>query len=73
MNAVTLSRWFTGSPSPKELRSAIANDPIQHLNAVFGPLPAVQPGDPSPHYQVADRLSANQVRLAGMMAIVLRF
>lgn len=72
MNAVTLSRWFTGSASSKEGQSAIANDRIRCLNGVFGPLPEERPGDQSPHYPVADKLAADQVRLASLMAVGLR-
>jgi hypothetical protein len=69
MNTVILSRWLAGSASPKEHQSAIANDGIRCLNNVFGPLPEEQPGDQSP---VADKLAADQVRLASRMAVVLR-
>ena len=72
MNAVILSRWFTGSASPKERRSAIANDAIRRLNTRFGPISEAQPTDRSPQNPVADKLSANQVRLAALMAVVLR-
>jgi len=73
MNAVTVSRWFAGSASLKERPSAIANDAIRRLDTVFGPISEAQPSDRSPHNLVADKLSANQVRLSGLMAVVLRF
>lgn len=72
MNALILSRWFAGSASPKERRSAIANDDIRHLDFRFGPISEAQPNDRSPHNPVVDKLSANQVRLAAVMAVVLR-
>ena len=71
MNAAILSRWFTGSASPKEHRSAIANHAIRRLNTRFVPISDAQPGE-RPHNPVADKLSANQVRLAALMAVVLR-
>jgi hypothetical protein len=72
MNAVILSRWFAGSASPKERRSAIANDAILRLNTSFAPISEAQPSDRSPHNPGPDNLSANQVRLAALMAVVLR-
>jgi hypothetical protein len=72
MNALILSRWFAGSASPKERRSGITNDASRHLNTRFGPISEAQPDDRSPHNPVADKLSANQVRLAALMAVVLR-
>jgi hypothetical protein len=72
MNAAILSRWFAGSASPKERRSAIANDAIRRLNTNFVPVSEAQPADRSPHNPVADKQSANQVRLAALMAVVLR-
>jgi hypothetical protein len=72
MNAVVLSRWFTGSASSTEGQSAIAYDRIQCLSGVFRPVPEAQPGDQSPHYPVAGKLAADQVRLAGLMAVILR-
>ncbi|MFY9988244.1 MAG: hypothetical protein WAK31_26050 [Chthoniobacterales bacterium] len=71
MNAAILSRWFTGPASPKEHRSAIANHAIRRLNTRFVPISDAQPGE-RPHNPVADKLSANQVRLAALMAVVLR-
>jgi len=72
MNALVLSRWFTGPASSKEGQSAIAYDRIQSLNGIFGPLPETKPEDQSPHYPLADKLAADQVRLAGLMGVVLR-
>ena len=72
MNAAILSRWLAGSASPKERPSAIANDAIRRLNIRFAPISEAQPADRSPHNPVADRPSANQVRLAALMAVVLR-
>jgi hypothetical protein len=72
MNAVVLSRWLTGSASSKEAQSAIADDRIQCLSGVFGPVPEAQLGDQSPHYPVAGKLAADQVRLASLMTVVLR-
>jgi hypothetical protein len=72
MNAVILSRSFTGSASPKEHRSGIANDASRPLNIKFVPISEAQPSDRSPHNPVADKLCANQVRLAALMAVVLR-
>jgi hypothetical protein len=69
MHTVILSRWLTGSASPKEHESAIVNDRIRCLNDAFGPLPEEQPGDQSP---VAHKPAADQVRLASRMAVVLR-
>ena len=45
MNAAILSRWFTGSASPKEHRSAIANHAIRRLNTRFVPISEAQPGE----------------------------
>ena len=72
MNAVVLSRWFTGSASAKEGQSAIAYDRIQCLSGVFGPVSEAQTGDRSPKHSVAGKLAADQVRLASLMAVVLR-
>ena len=72
MNAVVLSRWFIGSASPNERRSAIANDAIRGLNTRFDAISEERPSDRAPHNPVADKLSANQVRLAALMAVVLR-
>jgi hypothetical protein len=73
MNAVVLSRWFTGSASSKEGQSAIAYARIQCLSGVFGPVPEAKPGDQSwPHHPVAHKPAADQVRLASLMAVVLR-
>jgi hypothetical protein len=72
MNALVLSRWFTGSASSKEGQSAIAYNRVQCLNGVFGPVPEAKPGDQSPNYPAAHKLAADQVRLAGLMAVVLR-
>jgi hypothetical protein len=72
MDAVIFSRRFTESASSKERRSAIANDPVRSLDAVFGPIPEEQPGDRSPHHRIADKLATEQVRLAGLIAVALR-
>jgi hypothetical protein len=72
MNALVLSRWFTGSAPSKELQSAIAYDRIQCLSGVFGPLPQSQPGAQSLKYSVAGEAAVDQVRLAGLIAVVLR-
>jgi hypothetical protein len=72
MDAVIFSRRFTESASSRERRSAIANDPVRRLDAVFGPIPEEQSSNRSPHCSIADKLATQQVRLAGLMAVVLR-
>jgi hypothetical protein len=72
MNAVVLTRWFTSPAFSKEGQSAIAYDRIHCLSDVFQPVPEAQPGDQSPKYPVAGKLATDQVRLAGLLAVVLR-
>jgi hypothetical protein len=72
MNALVLSRWFTGSASSREGQSAIAYDRIQSLSGVFGPVPEPQPTDQSMKYAIAGKPAVDQIRLASSMAVVLR-
>jgi hypothetical protein len=72
IKAVIRSRSLTGSVS-KERQSAIANDPTRCLKGVFGSMLEGQPADRSRRSPVADKLAANQVRLAGLIAVVLPF
>ena len=72
MNALVLSRWFTSPASSKEGQSAIACDRIPCLSGVFGPVLEAKPGDQAAKYPIAGKLTANQVRLGGLMGVVLR-
>jgi hypothetical protein len=72
MNAVILSRLLIQSAPSKERRSTIDNDPIPRLNGVFGPISEAKSGDQLLQHSVADKRGADQVRIATLMAIVLR-
>ena len=73
MNAVVLNRQFTRHPvSFKERGFAIANDPIQDLEMVFGPIPEEQPGNASTGYLSGNELTKNQIRLASFIGPILR-
>jgi hypothetical protein len=73
MNAVVLNRQFTRHPvSFKERGFAIANDPVQDLELVFGPIPEEQPGNPSAGSLTGHELAKNQIRVASFIAPMLR-
>ena len=73
MNAVVLNRQFTRHPvSFKERGFAIANDPVQDLELVFGPIPEEQPGNASAGYLTGNELAKNQIRVASFIAPMLR-
>jgi hypothetical protein len=73
MNAVVLSRQFTRRPvSSRERGFAIANDRIQGLERVFGPIPEEQCGNRSAHYLTGNELARNQIRLASFIGAILR-